>query len=323
MPRVTVLMSVWNGERYVGETIRSILEQTFEDFEFLILDNASSDGTPDVIREFDDSRIIVVSLVQNIGQTAALNLGLSRSAGRYVARIDADDLANPSRLRNQVDFLDSRPEVAMVGSWFDVVDETGELIGTHRGPTGHNEIVAHMLFENPFGHSTVMYRREAVGGVGGYNTSYQYAQDQALWWSLSQRGELAILPETLARIRSHGGQSSRSGGRQWAEEPYEILEEAVGSRLDHRHLSSTKRRALAHGLIERGARLAELGFRIEGIGNVVKGIALAPRQITEPRDIRQVLLTILGRLAYEKLCAVRASCGSRFLTSGSSRSRCT
>jgi glycosyltransferase involved in cell wall biosynthesis len=318
MPRVTVLMSVWNGERFVGETIRSILGQTFEDFEFLILDNASTDRTPEVIGKFDDPRVKVVSLAENIGLTGALNLGLTKAAGRYVARIDADDLADPARLRSQVEFLESRPDVVMVGSWFDVIDDAGGLIGTHEGPQEHDDIVSYMLFENPFGHSTVMYEREAVAGVGGYNTSYQYAQDQALWWSLSEKGKLAILPKTLARIRSHVGQASRSVGRQWAEEPYEILEEVIGSRSAYRVLPSTKRKALAHGLIERGARLVELGFRIEGIGDVLKGIRLAPRQVTEPRDIRQVLSAILGRSAYGKLCTLKALCGPRVLTTGRS-----
>src|SRR4051794_29608800 len=118
MPKVTVLLAVYNGERYLREAIDSILGQTFQDFEFLIINDGSTDSTREIILSYHDPRIRLVDNEDNIGQTRSLNRGLALAAGQFVARQDADDISEPERLASQVAFLEIHPEVVLLGTWY-------------------------------------------------------------------------------------------------------------------------------------------------------------------------------------------------------------
>ena len=130
-PAISVLMSVYNGGRYLADSIRSILDQSFGDFEFLIVDDASSDGSLEIIEEFacNDKRIVILRNECNLGLTRSLNLGLDRARGKYIARQDADDISLPKRLEKQWEFLEANHEIGVMGTAYYLINACGEIIG--------------------------------------------------------------------------------------------------------------------------------------------------------------------------------------------------
>lgn len=210
-PKVTVLMSVKNGEPWVAEAVGSVLGQSLTDLRFLILDNASTDSTRETIRSFDDPRIDLVALPEDIGQTGALNQGLAMIDSEYVARMDADDVCLPDRLARQVAFLEAHPEVALLGTDALWINPMGLALGCTNFPASHGAIINAFPLGNQFAHSSVMYRHGAVMEAGGYDASFRYAQDLALWLELAARHQVANLPEIHVKIRVHPGQATRDG----------------------------------------------------------------------------------------------------------------
>jgi glycosyltransferase involved in cell wall biosynthesis len=210
-PRVTILIPVFNRERFVDEAIRSVLEQDFQDFELLLVDDGSTDGTPEVLRSWQarDPRIVVVTAPQNLGIPGALNLGLQHARAPYVARLDSDDLMMPHRLAAQCAVLDERPDVVLASSMYEIVDAGGNHIATWRGEEPH-ELVAHLLgFYNIVGgHSQVMYRLSDVMAEGGYSLDHPASEDYDLWVRLLQRGRILTLPIVGMRQRDHGARSN-------------------------------------------------------------------------------------------------------------------
>ncbi|MBD3883572.1 glycosyltransferase [Phormidium tenue FACHB-886] len=206
-PTISVLMSVYNSERYLREAVESILRQTFTDFEFLIVDDGSTDRSLDILQAYaaQDPRIVLISR-ENRGLTQTLNELVSRSSGKFLARMDADDVALPERFADQVAFLNQHPQVVCLGTAQEWIDGEGEIL-MHCSPAADNdEIQAHMLAgRNYFCHPSVMMRRQAVVTVGGYDISLQSAQDLDLWLKLGEIGKLANLQKVLMRYRIHAG----------------------------------------------------------------------------------------------------------------------
>lgn len=200
-PKVTVLMSVYNGERFLKEAIDSILNQTYQDFEFLIIDDGSNDGSREIIQTYKDQRIRFVNNEGNIGLTASLNKGLKLAQGQYIARMDADDVSFPQRLQMQVEFLDRNHEVALLGAWAEVVDDNGKIINTWRYPTKDCALRWRLLTRNCLVHSSAIYCKDKVLDVGGYNSAITYAQDYELWTKLTAIAQIRQLPQVLIRHR--------------------------------------------------------------------------------------------------------------------------
>jgi len=208
-PKVTVLMSVFNGEEFLREAIASVLIQTFADFEFIIIDDASTDGTWETLSEYAsrDQRIVLIQNPKNIGLPRSLNKGLSLARGKYIARQDADDVSLPERLERQVDFLDEHPEVILVSSHYQIIGPEGSFLGHSQQAIDPDLVSWYMLFYNYVaGHSVVMFRRAPVMDLGGYRETTLHAQDYDLWLGLSKVGEIAILPELLMKYRRHDAQ---------------------------------------------------------------------------------------------------------------------
>jgi glycosyltransferase involved in cell wall biosynthesis len=209
IPRVSVVMAVRNGGPYLEKAVDSILAQTFTDFEFVIIDDGSTDSTPQVLQRYQAAdRRVLVHHQENVGLTVSLNRGCGRARGAYLARMDADDIAFGDRLERQVGFLDRHPRVALVGSPVVRIDESGREIKRSGGPGSHAEIVRALAEYNCFTHPTVMLRKDMLAAVGGYREAYRQAQDYDLWLRLAERYELANLADPLLYYRVYADQVS-------------------------------------------------------------------------------------------------------------------
>lgn len=204
-PRVSVLMSVYNGARYLREAMDSILNQTFTDFEFIVVDDGSTDETPAILDSYADPRVVRLHNETNIGLTRSLNRGLAVAKGEYVARQDADDVSLPERLQKQVAFLDAHPKVAAVGTAYIEVPVDGGPERLMVMPTASQAIREQLFYTHCFCHGSVMLRRNAMVVVGGYDENFQAAQDRDLWLRLAERFDLANLDEPLYRLRMSAG----------------------------------------------------------------------------------------------------------------------
>ena len=208
-PEVSVVMSVYNGEEYLREAVESVLGQTFGDFEFLIIDDGSKDGTAEILAEYGrrDGRVRVVAQ-ENRGRVASLNRGMEMARGELIARMDADDVAMPERLEKQVSFLRMHTEVGLLGTWVENIGPRGEVLGIYAPATGDGELREVMLRWNPFRHPTIVMRKEIVLTVGGYRKALLDTDDYDLWCRMAERTKIANLPEKLVRYRMHPKQVS-------------------------------------------------------------------------------------------------------------------
>lgn len=210
-PAVTVATCVFNGERYLGATIESVLGQTFSDFEYLLLDDGSTDGTQDLIQSYaaKDSRIRVTTR-ENRGIVPSLNQQLEQAGTPLIARLDGDDICRSDRLALQFAFMSANPEHGAVGSDTLYIDENGALspLPPLVRPHNHAGIVGNFESGPNLCQPAVMYRRDLVRQVGGYRMAYQYAEDLDLWMRLSEVSKLANLPEPLLSYRVTTSQTS-------------------------------------------------------------------------------------------------------------------
>ncbi len=205
-PKVSVVMSVFNGAMHLPEALDSIIAQTYADFEFVIIDDGSTDNTWNILLNYAsrDNRLVLIRNDRNIGLTRSLNKGLFAARGKYIARQDDDDVSLPGRLERQAKFLDEQTEVLMVSCNIDRIDVRGRLIRRLKPYCGIDIVPWYLLFSNHIlGHSQVMFRRNPVIELGGYSESFMFAQDYDLWVRLLEYGKIAILPVTLLRYRWH------------------------------------------------------------------------------------------------------------------------
>ncbi|MBI2881404.1 MAG: methyltransferase domain-containing protein [Candidatus Tectomicrobia bacterium] len=201
MPKVSVVMSVLNGEAYLAEAVGSILSQTFRDFEWVVLDDGSTDRTRDILAGFEDLRLRVIRQ-ENRGLAASLNRAVAESCGEYVARMDADDFSYPNRFQNQVAFLDAHPEYALIGCYYHIVDAAGQLLGLQYRPVQNEDLQRALLHANQFAHGAVMFRRRAFDRAGGYDPQFRYAQDYDLWLRMADDFNLFNIPKALYAWRA-------------------------------------------------------------------------------------------------------------------------
>ena len=200
MQKVSIIMSVYNGEKHLRESVDSILNQTFKDFEFIIINDGSKDQSKDILESYKDERIKLIHH-KNMGLTKSLNIGIANAKGKYIARQDADDISEPERLKTQFDFMEANPGLGLIGSQFKIIKENGEIAGSISLPL-EDKIIKEMLIEmNQFCHVSVMIRREVLDKVGLYREYFKYAQDYDLWLRISEQYEVRNLPELLIRYR--------------------------------------------------------------------------------------------------------------------------
>lgn len=207
MTRVTVLLPVHRRDPHLRGAVESILQQTMDDLELLVIRSGGDEGAKAATDELIgiDRRLRVMS-VPEPGLARALNAGLRAATTEFVARMDADDVSLPGRLEKQLEVMRERPELAALGTWYDVIGAAGERTAVRTLPTEPAEIRWRLMLANVFAHGSMMLRREPVLAAGGYDESIGRAQDYELWLRLSSRHELANVPEVLYRWRAAGGE---------------------------------------------------------------------------------------------------------------------
>jgi glycosyltransferase involved in cell wall biosynthesis len=203
-PEVSVVMSVYNGERYLQEAVRSILDQSFTDFEFIIVNDGSTDHTVSILTSFDDNRIRLVHNPENLGLTISLNRGIALAQGEFIARMDADDISLPPRLETQIRYLRSHPDVGVVGTGKQEIDQDGCYLGkVWIPPTSSGYMGWRLIWGNPIVHSSVMIRKGCLVSVGLYDIGKRTAQDYDLWIRLSAITRISNMKQVLILYRRH------------------------------------------------------------------------------------------------------------------------
>ncbi|WP_417535536.1 glycosyltransferase family 2 protein [Methylophaga sp.] len=228
MPKISVVMAVYNGGSYLKLAIDSILNQTFTDFEFIIINDGSTDTTLDVLTEYSshDERIRVVSR-GNKGLVASLNEGISIARAPFIARMDADDIAFPSRLEKQLTFISENSNIVCVGSYYEVIDDEGLKLTISKGPIKNDSIQsALMKGHTVICHPTAMFRTDAVRSVGGYDEKFFLVEDLDLWLKLGEVGDLSNIPEPLLSYRTNSNSVSTQNGKFQLAKAESVIEEA-------------------------------------------------------------------------------------------------
>jgi len=221
LPKVSVVIPVYNREKYVAVAIDSILSQTFSDFELLVVDDGSTDRTIDVVLSYSDPRIRLVRNNANRGVATTRNKGIQLARGEYLAFLDSDDWAYPKRLAKQIAFLDNHPDYAAVGSWIEWMSEEGRPSGRiKRKPTSPGEIAAWRLFQQGIENSASMARTDMLRAYR-HREEFDICEDFELWARIAAHHKLATLPEVLVRRRMHAGQltqqkAARTDGQRLA-----------------------------------------------------------------------------------------------------------
>lgn len=217
-PEITVLLSCYNGERWLAEAVDSVLNQTFQDFEFIIVDDGSTDNSRKIITSYavQDPRIIVI-VKGNTGLADSLNVGIKKARGKWIARLDADDICLPMRLELQLAMAKAKPGAVFIGAGLFLIDEVGNASKSFSYPRKHETLLKSLTNMGSFpAHSSAFYRADIVLEIGGYRPRIRRSQDWDLWLRLSEKGALTSIAEPLIKLRLHSGQISHeeSGRRQ-------------------------------------------------------------------------------------------------------------
>lgn len=201
-PIVTVLIPAFNSEGFIRNSIKSVLGQSFSNFELLIIDDGSTDETVEIVKYFNDKRIKLIQNDRNLGISETLNRGINIAGGKYIARMDADDIAMPNRLSTQIDFLEKRQDISIVGSWVKLFDKSFPFVD--RKPIGNEVLSAYLIFDTPLWHPTVMIKKQDILKYNlYYNPTYRRAQDFELWSRADDKLKLDNIPKVLLKFRMH------------------------------------------------------------------------------------------------------------------------
>lgn len=203
---VSVLLPVYNGAQHLAEAIASILNQTASDFDLVIVDDASTDASLQVIQGFVDPRIRVISNEVNQGLSTTLNIGIAASTGQFIARQDQDDISVPHRLEVLVEALEADPECGAVCSSKLLIDSSSESRGKRKAPQDFQALLRTMRWKNIVWHPTVMMRRDVVDELNGYDAEALYVEDYDLWLRMLQKWRIEPLAEPLIQYRLHATQ---------------------------------------------------------------------------------------------------------------------
>lgn len=210
--RISVLMPVYNCQKYLKTSIESILCQTFRDFEFIIVDDGSTDGSWKIIEGYKqkDTRVITLRNKYNIGMSGTLNKGLSIAKGKYIIRMDADDWSYPDRFRIQYEYMKTHPKVGVSGGSIEVCDRNLKVVNKRKYPLSDKEARKIIFCYSPFAHSATIWNTEMMRKIGGYNENIPLSQDCELYFKIGKSAKFGNIKETLLKLRTRGDSSSVS-----------------------------------------------------------------------------------------------------------------
>ncbi len=208
-PKISVILSVYNGMPFLKYAVESILKQTYSNFEFIIVNDASNDGTLKYLKSLKDKRIKIITNQKNLGLAASLNKALSIAKGEYIARMDADDISLPNRFKTQVEYLRANPEVSLCGCWVDLIDKNGKVIGEKRYPANDLELKNALKWYQPIVHPTFMATKKFYKSLNGYDTQFDYAEDYELLSRAIKNNKFANIPSKLFLWRLANDRRSR------------------------------------------------------------------------------------------------------------------
>ncbi|KKR58799.1 MAG: WbfO protein [Candidatus Curtissbacteria bacterium GW2011_GWA1_40_47] len=210
IPKVSVIMSVYNGLPYLKEAIKSILNQTYRNFEFIIVDDASEDKTWEYLKNLKEERVKLMRNKKNLGLAASLNIALRQSQGDFIARMDADDISLPSRFEEQIKFLNKNSSIDLCGTWVDLVNDEGEIVGEKKFPVDDNNIKKALAWYSPIIHPTFMARKIFYKKMGGYDATFDYAEDYDLLLRARGKFKMTNIGQKLLLWRLGNKRRSRS-----------------------------------------------------------------------------------------------------------------
>ncbi len=300
VPKVTVVTPVYNGEKHLRDAIESILNQTFRDFEFIIIDGGSTDVTPAILAHYqqNDERLRVY-IQKNEGVTDSRNRGCHLARGKYIAMMDADDVSLPQRLARQVEYLDAHPDIGVLGTWTQWIDENSKPLANWQSPTAPGVIGWHLILWDCLAQSSVMMRRDIVQQVGFYDAEALHSEDYDLWARASLVTLVANLPETLVRYRLW--QSSRySQHSQTAEQYADRVSHAMVTKLLGSEVSLETVTNLRHSIrrlplasiqqVESSASLVKRLYRAYLHANALS--SMEAREVAQAAGIRLLALAL-------------------------------
>lgn len=202
MPKVSILMPVYNAEQYLSQALDSIVSQSFEDWELILINDGSTDRSESIIMDYDDERIFYIKNPVNLKLIKTLNKGIDYCGGQYIARMDADDICHPDRLKRQVEFLDSHPQVLMCGTAAAVIDNSGKKTGHIHNLTSDDYLQINLMFSPSFIHPSMMIRTEVLK-QNKYDEAYKHVEDYELWCRIAKLGKVANIDDELLQYRWH------------------------------------------------------------------------------------------------------------------------
>lgn len=227
-------MPVYNGEEFLAEAIESILHQTFDNLEFLIINDGSTDNTLSIISSFKDERIKLVMQEENQGIVRSLNNGIEWANGQYIARMDADDVASPDRFEKQLLFMANNPDIAVCGTQAYFIDREGRELGQLHEATEHDDIKVNLLFNNSFIHSSTFFRTNILKQYK-YSNEYQYAEDYHLFVRIALNHRVANIPDFLCYYRNHNNSTTNQLNNKMLQAKYNVQEYLLKSILKDRY----------------------------------------------------------------------------------------
>jgi glycosyltransferase involved in cell wall biosynthesis len=229
-PLVTVLMTVYNAERFIGEALESIVNQTYKNLEIIVVDDGSSDKSYQIAKTYQvkDKRIKLLRLKENSGPSLASNVGIEKATGKFIARMDADDIALPDRIAKQVTYLLDNPDVVLLGGQCILIDDRGRIVGEKDFPVTHREIYQSLFNINPIQHPSCIINRELLPKEHVYYRNHSFlAHDLELVFELAQYGELANLKETVLFYRQYPNSLSLRNPKKTFKATVEVRNKAV------------------------------------------------------------------------------------------------
>jgi glycosyltransferase involved in cell wall biosynthesis len=311
-PEVSVVMSVFNGRPFLREAVEGILKQTFRDFEFIVVDDASADGSWEILESLAaaDPRMVLMRNGENLGVARSRNAAIAVARGRFLACQDADDVSLPGRLASQVRFMDANPDVGLLGTMPEFIDEAGRVIPSSNYPQlfDNGTLQERLPDTNCFCAGSVMLRRELLAAVGDYDQDLAPSEDYDLWLRVAEVTRLANLPQRLYLYRRHSGSASTNWRYLQMQNKAIALERAMERRYAGR-TPAEDRRLLARDFL----RAAAIGF-FSGEGEKARGsLKRATLWAPELADSGTLVEDVVGRyLLREPIPSALAACRSIF-----------